>query len=77
MQMTLQNNGFASDVASVITGIVQSTIDLLAAASRQLCATPHRPHYALGLRDFQRIVLGCAQIRKENADNKRVMVRLD
>ncbi|CAB3376481.1 Hypothetical predicted protein [Cloeon dipterum] len=74
MGATLKRNGFASDVAAFVTAAVQSTLDVVHGSLRLL--RPWRPHYVVSLAEAQRIVLGCSQILKEDADNKRALVRL-
>ncbi|XP_059478390.1 dynein axonemal heavy chain 3-like [Neocloeon triangulifer] len=74
MGATLKRNGFASDVAAFVTAAVQSTLDVVHGSASLL--RPWRPHYAVGTAEAQRIILGCSQILKEDADNKRALVRL-
>lgn len=71
----LKRNGFASDVAAFVAAAAQATLEVVRGASVRL-RRPSRPHYHLGLGDAHRVVLGCSQVLKEDADNKRALVRL-
>ncbi|KAF4521008.1 hypothetical protein B566_EDAN002504 [Ephemera danica] len=71
LNFALKNNGFASDVAAVASAMVQSTLETVRSLSAQLRRMPGRgPHLrALGLRDVQRVILGCAQVQRAVREN--------
>jgi hypothetical protein len=74
LSVALQRNGFASDVAAFVSAASQATIDVVRGATR--LQRPWLPHYSLGLSEAHRIILGCSLVLKEDADNKRALVRL-
>lgn len=71
----LKRNGFASDVAAFVAAAAQATLEVVRGAGTRL-RHPSRPHHHLGLGDAHRVILGCSQVLKEDADNKRALVRL-
>ncbi|XP_021930622.1 dynein heavy chain 12, axonemal isoform X3 [Zootermopsis nevadensis] len=72
----LRRNGFTTDVASSVSCMVNATLDMYKAAIHSLLPTPAKSHYLFNLRDFSRVIQGCALLRKESADSKKVFVKL-
>ncbi|XP_022919154.2 dynein axonemal heavy chain 7 [Onthophagus taurus] len=72
----LKKNGFPSDVILQAQQIVNATLDFYQFAMRTLRPTPAKSHYVFNLRDFSRVVFGCAMIRKESAEDKQTFARL-
>ncbi|XP_044742040.1 dynein axonemal heavy chain 12 [Chrysoperla carnea] len=73
----LRKNGFATDVMMSVMYIVNSTVDIYKQSIATLRPTPAKSHYIFNLRDFARVIQGCAMMRKETAgDEKSVFVRL-
>ncbi|XP_011505656.1 PREDICTED: dynein heavy chain 7, axonemal-like [Ceratosolen solmsi marchali] len=71
-----KRNGFASDVNSTIVNIVNATMNIFQQARAQLRPTPTKSHYLFNLRDFARVITGCAMIKKESIQNKDTFYRL-
>lgn len=66
-----KNNGFPSEIITSVSQIVHATLDMYHAATLNLRPTPAKSHYVFNLRDFSRIIFGCAMFRKESADDKK------
>ena len=71
----LQAQDFGTDFYTVGNQIVHATLDMYKQAVANLLPTPAKSHYVFNLRDFSRVILGCCLIRKEQVENKRVMIR--
>ncbi|KAK5645095.1 hypothetical protein RI129_006395 [Pyrocoelia pectoralis] len=71
-----KNNGFPSDIFNVVQQVVNATLDIYKAAIQNLLPTPAKSHYIFNLRDFSRIVCGCAMLRKESAENKTIFSKI-
>lgn len=72
----LKRHGFASDVVNMVNSIVNATTAIFEGARAELRPTPAKSHYLFNLRDFSRVITGCAMIRKESAETKDKFVRL-
>lgn len=72
----LKRNDFASDAMSAVTGIVNATMDVYLSSLTELRPTPAKSHYIFNLRDFSRVVQGCALIKKESVDSRKVFAKL-
>lgn len=72
----LRNNGFASDVIMICKQLVEATLDVYNSAVLNLRPTPAKSHYVFNLRDFARIVFGCAMLRQECAEDKKTFPRI-
>ncbi|KAF5300238.1 hypothetical protein FQR65_LT09192 [Abscondita terminalis] len=71
-----KNNGFPSDVINNVHSVVDATLDIYKAAAANLLPTPAKSHYIFNLRDFARIIYGCAMLRKEAGSNKSVFAKI-
>ncbi|KAK4876149.1 hypothetical protein RN001_012571 [Aquatica leii] len=71
-----KNNGFPSDVISNVLQVVSATLDIYKAAAINLLPTPAKSHYVFNLRDFARIICGCAMLRKELVDTKTMFAKI-
>ncbi|KAK9744283.1 Dynein heavy chain, N-terminal region 2 [Popillia japonica] len=76
LHVGLKKNGFPSDVITNVTQIVNATLDIYQFAMNNLRPTPAKSHYIFNLRDFSRVIFGCAMMRKESVENKMVFPRL-
>lgn len=75
--MALKRNGFATEVYMSVLQIVNATIEVYKAASRELRPTPAKSHYVFNLRDVSRIIQGMAMLKKETAEaDKKVYPKL-
>ncbi|XP_024937311.1 dynein heavy chain 7, axonemal isoform X2 [Cephus cinctus] len=72
----LKKNGFATDVLIVVNSLVNATMDVFESATNDLRPTPAKSHYLFNLRDFSRVITGCAMIQKDSAESKLTFVRL-
>ena len=70
-----QRNGFTSDVITAIRYIISATLDVYNAAIKDLLPTPAKSHYIFNLRDFSRVIRGCALLKAETADSKKVFTK--
>ncbi|KAF5272111.1 hypothetical protein FQA39_LY01194 [Lamprigera yunnana] len=71
-----KNNGFPSDVISSVHQVVNATLDMYKSAVINLLPTPAKSHYIFNLRDFSRIIGGCAMLKKESFDNKTMFAKI-
>ncbi|KAI4463384.1 dynein heavy chain family protein [Holotrichia oblita] len=76
LHVGLKKNGFPSDVIISVTQIVNATLDIYQFAMNNLRPTPAKSHYIFNLRDFSRVIFGCAMMRKESVEHKMVFPRL-
>lgn len=72
----LKRNGFATDILMTINNIVNATLSVFDSAINDLRPTPTKSHYLFNLRDFARVITGCAMIKKESVESKTVFIRL-
>lgn len=72
----LKRNGFPSDVVSIVNTLVNATLEVFRSASTELRPTPAKSHYLFNLRDFSRVITGCAMIKKESVDSRTTFTRL-
>ncbi|KAJ8683862.1 hypothetical protein QAD02_019654 [Eretmocerus hayati] len=72
----LKRNGFASEVNATVNAIVTATMAIFDGARAELRPTPMKSHYLFNLRDFARVITGCAMVRKESAETRDKFVRL-
>ncbi|KAB0795153.1 hypothetical protein PPYR_11992 [Photinus pyralis] len=71
-----KNNGFPSDTVNIVQQLVNATIDIYKASIHFLLPTPAKSHYVFTLRDFSRIIYGCAMLRKDSSDNKTIFPKV-
>lgn len=72
----LQRNGFTTAVMSTINEIVNATMNIYINAKLELRPTPAKSHYLFNLRDFSRVITGCAMIREESVESKTDFTKL-
>ncbi|XP_049877168.1 dynein axonemal heavy chain 12 [Pectinophora gossypiella] len=76
LQLGWRRNGFGQDAQPFIVNIITSTMEIYGQAIEGLRPTPAKSHYIFNLRDFSRVIQGCALLRKESAENKKTFVRV-
>ncbi|XP_034826235.1 dynein axonemal heavy chain 7 [Maniola hyperantus] len=76
LQLGWRRNGFGQDTQPIIVNIVAATMNIYDQATEGLRPTPAKSHYIFNLRDFSRVIQGCALLRKESADNKKTFTRV-
>ncbi|KAJ9581293.1 hypothetical protein L9F63_023527, partial [Diploptera punctata] len=74
--LSLKRNGFAADVASSVTSIINATLDVYEGAVSHLLPTPAKCHYTFNMRDFSRVIQGCVLLKKESLDNKKLFTKI-
>ncbi|XP_014471742.1 PREDICTED: dynein heavy chain 12, axonemal [Dinoponera quadriceps] len=73
----LKQHGFTAGVMPLVNDLVNATTRVYRDAITYLRPTPLKPHYLFNLRDFARVITGCALLKKESADTgKSVFCRL-
>lgn len=73
--LIFQGAEFSGDFLALGNMIVNATNDMYKQAIANLLPTPAKSHYVFNLRDFSRVILGVCLIRKNEVENKRVMMR--
>lgn len=76
LQMGWKRNGFGQDAQPAIVSIIAATMDIYDNATIGLRPTPAKSHYIFNLRDFSRVIQGCALLRKESAESKKTFTRV-
>lgn len=76
LHIGLKNNGFPSEVISSVHQIVHATLDMYESAALNLRPTPAKSHYVFNLRDFSRVIFGCAMLKRESAEEKSAFVKI-
>jgi dynein heavy chain, axonemal len=71
-----KRNGHAADVIQSCNNIVNGTIDVFNFVNENMLPTPSKSHYVFNLRDISRVVTGCALLRKESCDTKKMFSKL-
>lgn len=72
----LKNRGHSSDVATVITQIVNATITIFRSAITHLKPTPQKCQYQFCIQDLSRVFNGVMCLRKDSTDNKKLFPRV-
>lgn len=67
----LKKNGFPTEIYETVSRIVAATVEIFKSATENLRPTPAKSHYIFNLRDFSRIIFGCAMMKKESVENDR------
>ncbi|KAJ8931053.1 hypothetical protein NQ314_016082, partial [Rhamnusium bicolor] len=71
-----KNNGFPSEIIAIVNQTVAASLDMFNAAMDNLRPTPSKSHYVFNLRDFSRLIQGCAMLRKESAESKKTFAKI-
>ncbi|XP_055844482.1 dynein axonemal heavy chain 12 [Episyrphus balteatus] len=71
-----KKSGHSHDVLSSTQQIVSATQQIYKYVQTELRATPDKSHYIFNPRDISRVVTGCALLKKESVDNKKIFARL-
>ncbi|KAL1506278.1 hypothetical protein ABEB36_005670 [Hypothenemus hampei] len=71
-----KNNGFPSEIIFYVNQTVSASLDIYSASIENLRPTPSKSHYVFNLRDFSRMIQGCAMLRKESAENKKTFSKI-
>ncbi|KAM3963287.1 dynein heavy chain at 62B [Aphomia sociella] len=76
LQLGWKRNGFGQDTQPMIVNIIAATMEIYDQATEGLRPTPAKSHYIFNLRDFSRVIQGCALLRKESAESKKTFTRV-
>lgn len=71
-----KNNGFSNDVAIYVNQIVSASLEIYKSSLKNLRPIPAKSHYVFNLRDFARVIFGCALLKKESAEIKYIFPKL-
>ena len=71
-----KNNGFPSDIINMAVQTVNASLEIFKSATENLRPTPSKSHYVFNLRDFSRLIQGCAMLRKECAEERVVFAKI-
>lgn len=71
-----KKTGHGTDVYTSVNQIVSATLQIYKNACNKLLPTPNKSHYIFNLRDISRVCVGCALLRKESVENKKIFARL-
>ncbi|KAK2581073.1 hypothetical protein KPH14_006115 [Odynerus spinipes] len=72
----LKRNGFTAGVIPMVNEIVNATMAIYRSVGKELRPTPAKPHYTFNLRDFSRVITGCALVKRETAETKADFIKL-
>lgn len=72
----LKRGGHATDVITNVNQIVAATLNVYYAIVTKMKPTPAKCHYAFNMRDMMRVCTGCALLRKESVENKKMFARI-
>lgn len=76
LMIGLKRVGHAADVIANVNQIVTATLNVYRAIADELHSTPTKSHYKFTLRDVLRVGVGCAMLRKESVENKRIFAKV-
>ncbi|XP_060531522.1 dynein axonemal heavy chain 12 [Cylas formicarius] len=65
-----KNHGFPTEIISMVNQTVAASLQIFKEAIEHLRPTPSKSHYVFNLRDFSRLIQGCAMLRKESVAHK-------
>ncbi|XP_030765059.1 dynein heavy chain 12, axonemal [Sitophilus oryzae] len=71
-----KNNGFPAEIINTVFQSVAASLDMFKSAIDNLRPTPSKSHYVFNLRDFSRLIQGCAMLKKESAESKKTFVKI-
>jgi dynein heavy chain len=71
-----KNNGFPSDIITMAIQTVGASLEMYKSAMENLRPTPSKSHYVFNLRDFSRLIQGCAMLRKECVEHKTIFAKI-
>lgn len=72
----LKRGGHATDVIGNVSQIIAATLNVYYKIVAKLKPTPTKCHYAFNMRDVLRVCTGCALLRKESVENKKMFARI-
>lgn len=72
----LKKLGHASDVINHVNQMISATLRTFNAIILRLKPTPTKSFYRFNIRDIARICNGCALLRKESVDNKKIFAKI-
>lgn len=72
----LKKNGHASDVVNHVNQIITAILRTYYFVLQKLKPTPAKSFYRFNVRDISRICNGCALLRKESVDNKKMFAKI-
>lgn len=73
---TYKRYGHASDVTNHVNHIVNSTLEIFEFVSTELLPTPTKSHYVFNMRDISRVIAGCALLKKESVETKKMFAKI-
>lgn len=71
-----KKGGHSADVINQVNQIVSATLKIYYSALNVLKVTATKCHYVFNLHDLSRLCAGCAMLRKESVDNKRMFAKV-
>lgn len=71
-----KRNGHSADVINICNNLINATIDIYNFSISEMLPTPSKSHYVFNLRDISRVVNGCALLRKESTDTKKMFTKI-
>lgn len=71
-----KRSGHAADVLTSANQIVAATMHVYSELIPKLKPIPTKPHYRFDIRDIFRVCNGCALLRKESVENKKMFAKI-
>ncbi|XP_044001725.1 dynein axonemal heavy chain 12 [Aphidius gifuensis] len=72
----LKRNGFPVSINLIVNNLVNATLDIFKTSIDYLRPTPAKSHYLFNLRDFSRVITGCAMIKKDSVETNTTFTKL-